>query len=82
MARIAYANENGDPEIKALEFHLEAIRELYHFLHHQHLISMDELAFIEDEASQTGYYEQRIESFLAIKGDGYVAWEAECPQRD
>ena len=71
-----------DPEIKALEYHLEAIRELYRFLHNQHLISLDELAFIEDEASQTGYYQQRIERFLAIKGEGYVAWEAECPQRD
>lgn len=70
-----------DPEMKALEHHLEAIRELYRFLHHQHLISVDELAFIEDEASQTEYYQQRLERFLAITGDGYIAWEAECPPR-
>lgn len=70
-----------DPEMKSLEQHLEAIRELYKFLHKQHLITKDELAFIKDEASQTEFYRQRIESFLAITGDGYGAWEAECPQR-
>lgn len=71
-----------DPEMKALDQHLEAIRELYRFLHQQHLISVDELAFIEDEASQTEYYRQRIERFLAITGDGFCAWDAECPQKD
>lgn len=70
-----------DPEMTVLGQHLEAIRELYCFLHKQHLISKDELAFIEEEASQTEYYRQRIESFLAINGDGYVAWEAGCPQK-
>jgi len=68
-----------DPEIKMLERHLAAIREFYGFLHRQHLISAEELAMVEDEAVQTAYYEQRIESFLAITGDGYIAWEAECP---
>lgn len=71
-----------DPEIKALEQHLEAVREFYRFLHKQHLISKDELVFIEDEASQTEYYQQRIERFLAITGDGYSAWDAECPQKE
>lgn len=70
-----------DPEMKVLEQHLEAIRELYRFIHNQHLITVDELAFIEDEADQTEYYQQRIESFLAITGEGYAAWEAECPQK-
>jgi hypothetical protein len=59
--------------------HLEAIQEFYRYLHGRHLISADELAFIEDELSRTEYYRERIESFLAITGDGYVAWEGECP---
>jgi hypothetical protein len=70
-----------DPEITVLERHLEGIREFYRFLRGQHLISVDELAFLEDEAGQIEYYRQRIERFLAITGDGYIAWEAECPQR-
>lgn len=68
-----------DPEMPVLERHLDGIREFYRFLHGQHLISSDELAFIEEEAGQTEYYRQRIGSFLVITGDGYVAWEKECP---
>ncbi|BCS53753.1 hypothetical protein [Geobacter sp. SVR] len=68
-----------DPEMKVLERHLEAIRQFYRFLHGQHFISVEELAGIEHEAAQLDYYRQRIESFLAIHGDGYFAWEAECP---
>jgi len=70
-----------DPEMTVLERHLAGIREFYRFLHGQHLISAEELAFIEEEANQTGYYRQRIETFLAITGDGYIAWEKECPHQ-
>ena len=71
-----------DPEMKVLDRHLRAIRHFYKFLHLLHYISAEELAFIEEEAQQTDYYQQRINDFLAIHGDGYVAWEAECPLRD
>lgn len=74
-----YIKSTLDPEMRLLEQHLEAIREFYRFLQGLHFICLEELAFLEDEAGQTGYYQQRIESFLAISGDGYVAWEAECP---
>jgi len=71
-----------DPEMRILERHLAGVRELYRYLHGQHLISREELNFLEDEAAQTDYYRHRIESFLDIVGDGYFAWEAECPLRD
>ena len=71
-----------DPEMCILERYLDGVRELYRYLHGQRLISGEELDFIEDEAAQTDYYRRRIESFLAIVGDGYFAWEAECPLRD
>lgn len=70
-----------DPEMTVLERHLEAIRLFYRFLQGLHLISAEELAMVEEEAGQGEYYRQRIESFLAITGDGYIAWEAECPLR-
>ena len=70
-----------DPEMRILERHLQAIREFYRFLHSQHFISAEELACLEEEAGQTDYYRRRIESFLAIVNDGYLAWEAECPLR-
>lgn len=77
-----YIKNTLDPEIKLLEQHLEAIREFYRFLHGQHFICQEELDFLEEEAGQTKYYQQRVESFLAISGDGYVAWETECPLKD
>jgi hypothetical protein len=71
-----------DPEFAMLERHLEGIREFYRFLHSRHFISGDELAWIGKELSQGEYYRRRIETFLEIYGDGYVAWEAECPLKD
>ena len=68
-----------DPEFAMLERHLTAISELYRYLHRQHLISADELSFLLDEAGRHDYYRQRIETFLNLTGDGFVAWDAECP---
>jgi hypothetical protein len=68
-----------DPEFELLERHLLAIVKLYRYLHKQHLVSADELAFLEGEAGSHDFYRQRIESFLNISGDGFVAWDAECP---
>lgn len=70
-----------DPEMTLLESHLTAIVELYRFLRHQHLISADELAFLEGEAGQTDFYQMRITTFLDITGDGFVVWDEECPAR-
>ena len=74
-----YITHTLDPETALLERHLEGIREFYRFLHKRHFVSGDELAWIEQEAASSDFYRQRIESFLEIYGDGYVAWEAECP---
>jgi hypothetical protein len=71
-----------DPEFAMLERHLEGIREFYAFLHRLHFISREERAWLEDELSQGGFYRQRIESFLEIYGDGFVAWDAACPLKD
>jgi hypothetical protein len=70
-----------DPEMSLLERHLTAIAELYRFLHRQHLVSADELDFLLEEAEQTDFYQKRINGFLNITGDGFVAWDAECPAR-
>lgn len=70
-----------DPEFEMLERHLTAIIELYRYMRRQHLISADELAAIEEEAGQREYFRHRIESFLGLSGDGFVAWDAECPAK-
>jgi hypothetical protein len=68
-----------DPEFVTLERHLSAVSELYLFLHRQHLISAEELSFLLKEAGELEFYRQRIESFLNLTGDGFFAWDAECP---
>lgn len=68
-----------DPELAMLERHLTAITALYRYLHRQHLISAEELSFLIKEAGQLEFYRQRIDSFLNLTGDGFAAWDAECP---
>lgn len=68
-----------DPELAMLERHLTAITALYRYLHRQHLISAEELSFLIKEAGQLELYRQRIDSFLHLTGDGFAAWDAECP---
>ena len=77
-----YITHTLDPEAALLERSLEGIREFYRFLHGRHFICREELTWLEKEAADSVYYRQRIENFLAIYGDGYVAWEAECPLKD
>lgn len=70
-----------DPEMGLLERYLSAIMEFYRFLHHQHLISVDELSFLLMEAGQLDYYRERIAGFLNICGEGFFEWDAECPSK-
>lgn len=70
-----------DPELSMLELHLKAIVEFYRYLRRQHMISGDELAFLEQEAGDTEFYKARIDSFLGITGDGFVVWDQECPAK-
>jgi hypothetical protein len=67
-----------DPEFALLTRHLTAIIELYRYLHRQHLISADELYFLEEEASEREFFRRRIDTFLNLTGDGFVAWDAGC----
>jgi len=70
---------NLNPEFDALITHLKAVDELYRYLHIQHYISVEELEYLLFEAYQVEYYKMRIDSFLAINGDGFFEWDQECP---
>lgn len=71
-----------EPDIQHLCGHLQGIRAFYRFLHDKRLISPGYLDNIEKECADLAYYEARIESFWAIDGDGYLAWEAECSLKE
>ncbi|HWI41308.1 MAG TPA: hypothetical protein VNX25_07445 [Verrucomicrobiae bacterium] len=68
-----------EPKLEELTVSLEGIREWYRFLHRLDLISAPHLAAVEQECDDLDFYRRRIEAFWDITGDGYMAWERECP---
>lgn len=67
-----------EPDINELEGHLRGIREFFRFLAGQQAITPVALAAIENDCLDPIFYRQRIDSFLAIEGDGYYVWESAC----
>lgn len=68
-----------EPDAAELGRFLDGVAVLYRFLHGHGLVSAPYLAAVEAECADRDYYAGRIESFWAISGDGYKAWERECP---
>ncbi len=73
-----YIVNTMEPDIKELAGYLEGIGAFYGFLHSRELISAAFLQGVEQECAARAYYADRIETFWAIKGDGYYAWERDC----
>ncbi|RII27725.1 MAG: hypothetical protein CXR31_05715 [Geobacter sp.] len=71
-----------EPDIAQLGRYLAGILSFYRYLHNLKLISSSFLRRAEQECGDLPFYESRIESFWAIKGDGYVAWEKSCSLKD
>lgn len=71
-----------EPDIRELGCYLRGISAFFRFLHDRRLISAGYLEQIDKECADLDYYERRIESFWEIKGDGYLAWEAECSLKE
>jgi len=74
-----YITRTLEPDAAVLHRHLEAIAALYRFMRELHLISPDDLTQIEQESSERAFYQQRIDAFLALAGEGYELWERDCP---
>ncbi len=77
-----YIVNTMEPDIKELAGYLEGIGAFYRFLQRQELVSAGYLHRIEQECEAMPYYADRIESFWAIKGDGYFAWERICSLKE
>jgi hypothetical protein len=71
-----------EPDVGQLTRHLQGVRVFYGYLCKQGLISDDFLSIIESESDLLSYYEERIETFWKIEGDGFFAWEKECTLKD
>jgi hypothetical protein len=71
-----------EPNMLELADFLQGIKAFYRYLHGHCLVSTKFLQTVERECDDLDYYEQRIESFWSISGDGYSTWERECTLKD
>jgi hypothetical protein len=77
-----YIANTMEPNMRELSGHLAGLKAFYGFLHASGFIGGEYLGAIEGECDDSSYYEQRIESFWKIQGDGYFSWERECTLKD
>lgn len=77
-----YITSTLEPQIGELARYLEGIEAFYRYLHERKLISDIFFKRIEKECADLSFYEERIESFWNIAGDGYSEWEKSCSLKD
>jgi len=73
-----YIVNTMEPVIAEIATHLNGIRKFYLFLAGINAIDAEFYKVIETHCTALDYYNFRIESFWAIKDDGYCDWESEC----
>ena len=73
-----YITRTLEPEMAVLARHLEALAALYNFMYELKLVQAEQRDQMLHEAAQTDYYQQRIETFLALAGEGYEEWDRGC----
>ena len=73
-----YITRTLEPEMAVLGRHLEALAALYTFMYELNLVSAEQRDQMLQETAQADYYQQRIETFLALAGEGYEEWDRAC----
>lgn len=74
-----YIISNLEPNIEELQVMLAGVAQFYQYCAQLKLIEAGNAEQITAACQQIDYYQQRIESFLDIVGDGYLTWSQECP---
>ncbi|WP_305043011.1 hypothetical protein [Geoalkalibacter sp.] len=77
-----YIIKNLEPNMGELSAHLRGIAAFYRFLADQGLISAHQAEELAEACADLAFYHERIESFWAITGDGYLSWERACSLKD
>ncbi len=67
-----------EPEIAMLERHLDSILKLYEFIQEIAPVNKEKIAQLKIEATDRIFYKERIDSFLALRGNEYDAWNMAC----
>lgn len=74
-----YIVRTPEPNLKELANILSGTAEFYRFLARQGLMTEEITNEIAAQCLELDYYQQRIDGFWAIEGDGYEAWRQACP---
>ncbi len=74
-----YIVSNLEPNLEELAGMLKGIAGFYAFLAKKQLIDFGTSHLVSDCCGQLDLFQARIDSFHAISGDGFSAWEKACP---
>ena len=74
-----YIISNLEPNIDELQVMLKGTANFYRYCATLQLVPTKTAEQIDAASQQVAYYQQRIDSFLDITGDGYITWNRECP---
>lgn len=68
-----------EPNMEELGTILHGIDFFYRFCAEKKMVTASLPEKIHQACSRIGYYQERIESFHEISGDGYSVWSSSCP---
>jgi hypothetical protein len=77
-----YITHALEPDLTELKNILCGVSEFYAFLSRQGLVTGTAADDITSQCQNIDYYQQRIEDFWTIEGDGFIAWRLACPLTD
>ncbi len=74
-----YITSNLEPNLVELTAMLNGVASFYRFCAASSLVGQEVAAAIEQTCNDLAYYQNRIDSFHSLSGDGFMAWGKECP---
>lgn len=74
-----YITSTLEPNMTELKSILAGISHFYRFCAEKESVNSVVAEKVHQACTQTEYYQQRIESFHNISGNGYIDWNSECP---
>ena len=77
-----YIIRNMEPNMAELTGILQGIEAFYRYCGKIGKSDAGLVREVEKDCRELDFYRRRIESFWAIEGDGYFAWQRECPLDD
>ncbi|WP_303720929.1 hypothetical protein [Malonomonas rubra] len=74
-----YIISNLEPNMEELGVMLQGTASFYRYCADNNLVQPETADEIVETCQQTDFFQQRIEDFHAISGNGYTDWDRACP---